>query len=223
MPEQLDFRDPEWVAEQLNIDKNAVYRYLNDGVLPGLQLGRKWLISESTLVEWLKAEERRQTQERQLAFRGPGVLRYTARASRALEMAREDALARNHNFIGTEHLLSALLAASNPNAGAALIERMGAGRDLLLAAIGAASPDGTVEVEGPFGLTPRAKKAIELATTEADALNHQHIGCEHFLLGLLAQGDGIAAVVLKEFGITLEKARVQVREFVVAAQAPGPA
>src|SRR5262245_16274527 len=48
--ETLDFRDVDWVAEQLNIDKNAVYRYLNEGVLPGLQLGRKWLISESSLV-----------------------------------------------------------------------------------------------------------------------------------------------------------------------------
>jgi len=64
MADALDFRDPDWVAEQLNIDKNAVYRYLNEGLLPGLQLGRKWLISESSLVEYLKAEEKRQTQAR---------------------------------------------------------------------------------------------------------------------------------------------------------------
>ena len=61
LKEILDFRDPEWVAEKLNIDKNAVYRYLNDGMLPGMQLGRKWLISESSLAEFLKAEQRRQT------------------------------------------------------------------------------------------------------------------------------------------------------------------
>ena len=69
MPETLDYRTPEWLAEQLDIDKNAVYRYLNEGTLPGLQLGRKWLISESTVLHFLKAEEERQTTERRRSQR----------------------------------------------------------------------------------------------------------------------------------------------------------
>ena len=60
----LDYRDPDWVASRLGIDKNSVYKYLAQGVLPGLRLGRKWLISEGTLVDFLKREEQHQTEGR---------------------------------------------------------------------------------------------------------------------------------------------------------------
>jgi excisionase family DNA binding protein len=60
----LDYRSPEWVAEQLGIDKNTVYRYLQDGTLPGLQLGRKWLVSERRLADFLERAERQQTDRR---------------------------------------------------------------------------------------------------------------------------------------------------------------
>jgi excisionase family DNA binding protein len=61
---KLDYRDPEWVAEQLGIDKNTVYKYLQEGSLPGLQLGRKWLVSERRLAAFLERVEREQTQRR---------------------------------------------------------------------------------------------------------------------------------------------------------------
>ena len=61
---KLDYRDPEWVAEQLGIDKNTVYKYLQEGSLPGLQLGRKWLVSERRLAEFLERVERAQTERR---------------------------------------------------------------------------------------------------------------------------------------------------------------
>jgi excisionase family DNA binding protein len=61
---RLDYRDPEWVAEQLGVDKNTVYKYLQDGSLPGLQLGRKWLISERRLGDFLERVERQQTDRR---------------------------------------------------------------------------------------------------------------------------------------------------------------
>ncbi len=64
---RLDYRDPEWVAEQLGIDKNTVYRYLQDGSLPGLQLGRKWLVSEGRLATFLERVEREQTERRRHA------------------------------------------------------------------------------------------------------------------------------------------------------------
>ncbi|HXH21481.1 MAG TPA: helix-turn-helix domain-containing protein [Dehalococcoidia bacterium] len=63
----LDYRSPEWVAEQLGIDKNTVYRYLQDGTLPGLQLGRKWLVSERRLADFLERAERQQTERRRRA------------------------------------------------------------------------------------------------------------------------------------------------------------
>ncbi len=69
----LDYRDPEWVSEQLGIDKNTVYKYLQDGLVPGLQLGRKWLVSERRLAEFLERVEREQTERRRKATgMGPG-------------------------------------------------------------------------------------------------------------------------------------------------------
>jgi excisionase family DNA binding protein len=61
---KLDYRDPEWVAEQLGIDKNTVYKYLQEGALPGLQIGRKWLVSERRLALFLERVEREQTERR---------------------------------------------------------------------------------------------------------------------------------------------------------------
>ncbi len=61
---KLDYRDPEWVAEKLGIDKNTVYKYLQEGSLPGLQLGRKWLVSERRLADFLERVEREQTARR---------------------------------------------------------------------------------------------------------------------------------------------------------------
>jgi excisionase family DNA binding protein len=68
--EKLDYRDPEWVADQLGIDKNTVYKYLQEGSLPGLQLGRKWLVSERRLAEFLERVEREQTERRRQAAGG---------------------------------------------------------------------------------------------------------------------------------------------------------
>jgi excisionase family DNA binding protein len=62
--QNLDYRDPEWVAVQLGIDKNTVYKYLQEGSLPGLQLGRKWLVSERRLALFLERVEREQTEHR---------------------------------------------------------------------------------------------------------------------------------------------------------------
>ena len=84
-PAKLDYRDPEWVAEQLGIDKNTVYRYLQEGSLPGLQLGRKWLVSERRLAEFLERVERAQTERRRQS---------------AGDTARPFALVRRRMFIG---------------------------------------------------------------------------------------------------------------------------
>ena len=67
---KLDYRDPEWVAEQLGIDKNTVYKYLQEGSLPGLQIGRKWLVSERRLAAFLERVEREQTDRRRQVANG---------------------------------------------------------------------------------------------------------------------------------------------------------
>ena len=211
MSDTLDFRTPEWLAETLDIDKNAVYRYLNDGTLPGLQLGRKWLISESTVLRFLKAEEARQTAERRRAqpdrFSG-----FTDEARAALQLSDEIAVLKNHNWIGTEHLLLALIEQGTP-AFTAMLVRSGPAPETVKEAVrhvidnfsppaGAAAP-ATLGI----GLTPRAKKALDESMKEALACGDSRVGPEHLLLGLLAIGDGIAAEVLKGLGVTIEALR----------------
>ena len=63
----MDYRDPDWLAEKLGIDKNTVYRFLPDGTIPAIQLGRKWLVSEKAVMEWLEQETQKQTRARREA------------------------------------------------------------------------------------------------------------------------------------------------------------
>jgi excisionase family DNA binding protein len=87
---KLDYRDPEWVAQRLGIDKNTVYKYLQDGSLPGLQLGRRWLVSERRLSEFLERVEREQTQRRRERASGkPRPFALPARIHLAGEPDRE--------------------------------------------------------------------------------------------------------------------------------------
>src|ERR1041384_1591792 len=93
------YREPEWVAKNLGLDKNTVYKYLQEGWLPGVQLGRKWLVSERLLAEHLENETRKQTATRRKD------LPQTPRLMKALRLASDNALRRGQDFTGTEHLL----------------------------------------------------------------------------------------------------------------------
>lgn len=219
MGDALDFRDPEWVAEQLNIDKNAVYRLLNEGLLPGLQLGRKWLISESSLVEHLKAEERRQTQMRRQGGLGlredlagsPRLDRFSDRARKVLTAAHADAQRRNASYVGQEHLLVAITTIPG-GMGHALFGVLDVPSERLRAAVEqriGASSEG-VSPNGEVGVTPRLRRAIELAVEEAEQLGHGYVGVEHLVLGLLAEGSGLGCQVLTSAGLTLDRVRTEV-------------
>src|SRR5438067_12749213 len=111
----LDYREPEWVADKLGLDKNTVYKYLQEGWLPGVQLGRKWLISERLLAEYLESESRNQTAIRRKA------LPQTPRLKKVIQMAAEYALKRGQDFTGTEHLLIAMIS-EGENVGAAVLK-----------------------------------------------------------------------------------------------------
>jgi len=212
MPDTLDFRTPEWLADKLDLDKNAVYRYLNEGTLPGLQLGRKWLISESTVVQFLKEEEARQTAERR-RLQGGKRDRFTDETHRLFVLAEEAARARNHNWLGTEHFLLAILDQASPAAlemlaacgttPAAVRESVEAAIASFVAPANAAASAATAGI----GLTPRAKQAVDTSLKEAQALDAPGAGPEHVLLGLAAIDEGIAAEVLRFTGATAEKLR----------------
>src|SRR2546430_17356379 len=114
----LDYREPEWVAEKLGLDKNTIYKYLQEGWLPGVQLGRKWLISERLLAEYLERETRAQTDGRRKS------LPQTPRCKRAIELAGKYAASRGQDFTGTEHLLLGICEEAQ-NVGAMLLKNLG--------------------------------------------------------------------------------------------------
>jgi ATP-dependent Clp protease ATP-binding subunit ClpC len=135
--------------------------------------------------------------------------KFTERARKVLTLSQEEAQRFNHNYIGTEHILLGLIKEGD---GVAVKVLTGLGVELekIRQAVEASIGRGERTVSGEIGLTPRAKRVIELAVDEARRLHHNYIGTEHLLLGLLREGEGVAAGVLEGFGITLEKVRAEV-------------
>jgi len=135
--------------------------------------------------------------------------RLTEGVRKVLQLAQEEAQRFNHNYIGTEHLLLGLLRAGDGVA-ARVLNNMGVQLPKVRSAVEFAIGRGEEAVIGDIGLTPRAKKVLELAVDEGRRLNHHYIGTEHLLLGLVREGEGIAAGVLESLGVNLEKVRAQV-------------
>ena len=132
--------------------------------------------------------------------------KFTGRARTVLSLAQVEAQRLNHNYMGTEHLLLGLIAEGDGVA-ARVLRGLGIQLATVRAAVEHIIGRGDRIVLGEIGLTPRAKKVIELAVDEARRLNHHYIGTEHLLLGLVREGEGIAAGVLESQGARLERVR----------------
>ncbi len=134
--------------------------------------------------------------------------KFSERARRVLTSAQEEAQQLNHSYIGTEHILLGLIR-EEEGVAAKVLNNLGISLSKVRSAveyiIGRGEKSGTSEI----GLTPRAKRVIELAIDEARRLGHNYIGTEHLLLGLLHEGEGIAAGVLESFSINLEQTRTE--------------
>ena len=139
--------------------------------------------------------------------------KFTDRARKVLTLAQEEAQRFNHNYIGTEHILLGLVREGDGVA-AKVLGNMGVQLPRVRSAVEFIIGRGESMIMGEIGLTPRAKKVIELAVDEARRLNHHYIGTEHLLLGLVREGEGIAAGVLESLGVNLEKVRAQVMQVV---------
>src|SRR6266513_2716404 len=134
--------------------------------------------------------------------------KFTERARKVLSLAQEEAQRFQHNYIGTEHLLLGLVR-EGEGVAAKVLSNLGVELNKVRSAVEFIIGRGDRIVLGEIGLTPRAKKVIELAVDEARRLNHHYIGTEHLLLGLVREGEGIAAGVLESLGVNLEKVRTQ--------------
>src|SRR5512141_1150098 len=134
--------------------------------------------------------------------------KFTERARKVLQLAQEEAQRFNHNYIGTEHLLLGLVR-EGEGVAAKVLANLGVALNKVRSAVEFIIGRGDRAVLGEIGLTPRAKKVIELAVDEARRLNHHYIGTEHLLLGLVREGEGIAAGVLESLGVNLERVRAE--------------
>ena len=134
--------------------------------------------------------------------------KFSERARRVLTLAQEEAERFNHTYIGTEHILLGLVR-EDEGVAAKVLTNLGVSLSKLRSAVEFTMGRGEKQSSGEVGLTPRAKRIIELAIDEARQLGHNYIGTEHLLLGLLREGGGVATGILDSFSITLERARTE--------------
>ena len=153
--------------------------------------------------------------------------KFSERARRVLTLAQNEAQRFNHNYIGTEHILLGLVGETE-GVVARVLKNLGIDLEKVRAAVEFIIGRGEKAVTGEIGLTPRAKKVIELAVDEARRANHSYIGTEHLLAGLLREGEGVASGVLESLGVTLDKVRTETQRVLsqnvpAAAQGRGTA
>ena len=135
---------------------------------------------------------------------------FTPRAQQVLQLARKEADRFNHGYVGTEHLLLGLIALGQGVA-VNVLQRMGIDLETVRLEVEKAVGVGPeTKTMGNVPFTPRVKKVLALAGSEARALNHSYVGTEHILLGLLREGEGVAARVLKNLNVDLEKTRIEI-------------
>ncbi|MEA3501884.1 MAG: Clp protease N-terminal domain-containing protein, partial [Actinomycetota bacterium] len=143
--------------------------------------------------------------------------RFTDRARRVVVLAQEEARLLNHNYIGTEHILLGLIHEGEGVAARAL-EGMGISLESVRSQVVEIIGQGSQAPSGHIPFTPRAKKVLELSLREALQLGHNYIGTEHILLGLIREGEGVAAQVLQQLGAELHKVRQTVIQLLSGVQ-----
>lgn len=143
--------------------------------------------------------------------------RFTDRARRVVVLAQDEAKMLNHNYIGTEHLLLGLIHEGEGVAAKAL-EQLGISLEAVREQVEEMIGHGQTEPAGHIPFTPRAKKVLELSLREALQMNHSYIGTEHILLGLIREGEGVAATVLIKLGADLNRVRSTVLQLLSGYQ-----
>ncbi|HJY97454.1 MAG TPA: Clp protease N-terminal domain-containing protein, partial [Streptosporangiaceae bacterium] len=139
--------------------------------------------------------------------------RFTDRARRVVALAQDEARRLNHDYIGTEHILLGLIHEGGGVAAGAL-ESLGISLHVVRQEVEQIIGRGRQAPSGPIPFTPRAKKVLELSLREALQIGHNYIGTEHILLGLIREGDGVAAQVLVKLGADLNRVRPRVIELI---------
>lgn len=228
----------EDVAEFFRVDVVTVRRMIGKGELAAYRVGGEYRFSRSDIEDYLQRQRHPAREEAQghlgkltqrarslVTLGAPGTSnrltsrafeRFTDRARTAMVRSQEEAHRLHHHYIGTEHLLLGAVHDADSVA-AHVLSRLGVDPSQVRISVEAVIGDAEGGDEGELPLTRRAKKAMELTVEEALRFNHDYIGTEHLLLGLLHEGDGVAAKVLHDLGLDISAARRAVHE-VVARQ-----
>ena len=225
------------VAEYLRVDVVTIRRLVNRGELAAYRVGSEYRFKLSDLEDYLQrqrisaGEEHKYSDEPTDEFiqkAGKKFMsdrgrfdKFTERARKVLNLAQEEARRFQHNYIGTEHLLLGLVREGEGVAVQVLIN-LGVDLNQVCNQIESIIGHGGRIILGEIGLTPRAKKVIELAVDEARRSGQHYVGTEHVLLGLLRVDDGIAASVLKSLGVDVAKARMQINQVLNAPRTTFP-
>lgn len=231
------------VAAYLRVDVVTIRRLVSRGELPAYRVGGEYRFRRRELEEYLQQqrvggpEETRSDPLEGLARlvhkfmmsgkgASPGSIgepfdKFTKRARHALQLAQEEAQRLNHNYMGTEHLLLGLVREGEGIA-SQVLKSLGVESDAARNKVEFIIGHGKHKVTGEVPLTPRCKQVLALAVEEALRLNHQFIGTEHLLLGLVREGEGIGAQVLRELGVDLGTARAKTIELVNAMHLTEP-
>ncbi len=196
----LDYYDPEWVAEKLGLDRNTVYKYLQEGIIPSIRVGKKWLISESKLVDWLEMETKNQTDKRREAAASAAhtvgkMDNYSSVAREIIKQAHSEARRYVHKKLGQEHLVLAMAGIMN----------LGVKADKVRSLFENFCEQGEGSVPRRLGRSPDAKKAMRLAAAAARDSGSKEIQPEHLLQGILETREGIGFKILSKLGIKKEK------------------
>ncbi len=224
----------EEIAEMLHVDPVTIRRLVNKGDLSAYRIGADYRFAPSDLQEYLQRQRiparvkdepstnpnhpfSQFIQLLEKAIQGKPLTpsestdrfgKFTKRARNVLALAQEESVRLQHNYIGTEHLLLGLVR-EGEGVAAQVLHNLGIELSQVRQTIEEIIGRGDSVVYGEIRLTPRAKKVIELAVDEARRLNHRFIGTEHILLGLIREGDGVAAHSLEKLGLQLEQVRTE--------------
>jgi hypothetical protein len=138
--------------------------------------------------------------------------RFTPRAKSAVTASQDEARARHHSTVETEHILLGLFASAGGNVATVVLEGMGIDREAVARAVDELVPSGEGSPRGHVPFSKRAKKTLELALRESLRLGHNYVGCEHILLALARVEDGTASRVLTDLGATHDRLEQAIRE-----------
>jgi excisionase family DNA binding protein len=218
------------VAALLRVDVVTIRRLVARGELPAYRIGSEYRFTETDLEDYLRRQRvfggddaascstnESGTSPWYKALFGKGGKdrdrfdRFNDSARRVLGAAQEEAQRLKHHFIGTEHLLLGLLH-QDESVAVHVLRSLNVRLDVVREQVEFIVGKGDRTVTGEVGLTGRAKKVIELAVEEARRLHHEYVGTEHLLLGLVREGEGIAADVLQKLGADLSSVRAKTIE-----------